>query len=131
MILNDKLSFDASHADTEIILQAMFIKNYLLQNGENVNICMQLLKPESSLNYHLSLDAEVVKKDQIVCIEQMKFSLMAKSCLCPGLVTLISNIIQSSGDPSEELQEKEQSNWGWLNEYWQGKTFEIYREEIP
>ena len=103
MILNDKLSFDASHADTEIILQAMFIKNYLLQNGENVNICMQLLKPESSLNYHLSLDAEVVKKDQIVCIEQMKFSLMAKSCLCPGLVTLISNIIQSSGDPSEEL----------------------------
>ena len=93
MILNDKLSFDASHADTEIILQAMFIKNYLLQNGENVNICMQLLKPESSLNYHLSLDAEVVKKDQIVCIEQMKFSLMAKSCLCPGLVTLISNII--------------------------------------
>ena len=40
MILNDKLSFDASHADTEIILQAMFIKNYLLQNGQNVNICM-------------------------------------------------------------------------------------------
>ena len=31
MILNDKLCFDASHADTEIILQAMFIKNYLLQ----------------------------------------------------------------------------------------------------
>ena len=43
-------------ADTEIILQAMFIKNYLQQKHLNVNICMQLLKPESSLNYHLSLD---------------------------------------------------------------------------
>ena len=30
MILNDKLSIDASHADTEIILQAMLIKNTLL-----------------------------------------------------------------------------------------------------
>lgn len=56
MILNDKLCFDASHADTEIILQAMFIKNYLLQMNQNVNICMQLMKPESNLNYHLSLD---------------------------------------------------------------------------
>lgn len=89
------------------------------------------MKPESNLNYHLSLDSEVVKKDQIVCIEQIKFSLMAKSCLCPGLVTLITNIIQSSGDPPEELEEKDQSNIGWLSEYWQGKTFEIYREEIP
>ena len=68
---------------------------------------MQLLKPESNLNYHLSLDTEVVKKDQIVCIEQIKYSLMAKSCLCPGLVTLISNIIQSSGEPNDELQEKD------------------------
>ena len=131
MILNDKLSFDASQADTEIILQAMFIKNYLQQTNQNVNICMQLLKPESNLNYHLSLDKEVVKKDQIVCIEQIKYSLMAKSCLCPGLVTLISNIIQSSGEPNDELQEKDQTHWGWLTEYWQGKTFEIYREEIP
>lgn len=56
MILNDKLSANAAHADTEIILQAMFIKNTLLQLDQNVNICMQLLKPESNLNYHLSLD---------------------------------------------------------------------------
>jgi len=129
--MNEKLSFDAAHSDTEIVLLAMFIKNTLLQMDQNINICMQLLKPESSLNYHLSLDQEVVKNDQIVCIEQIKFSLMAKSCLCPGLVTLITNIIQSSGDPPDELMEKDQSNWGWLTEYWQGKTFEIYREEIP
>ena len=65
------------------------------------------MKPESHLNYHLSLDQEVVKKDQIVCIEQIKFSLMAKSCLCPGLVTLISNIIQSSGDVLQEVEDKD------------------------
>lgn len=93
MIMNEKLSFDAARADTEIVLLAMFIKNTLVQMDQNINICMQLLKPESSLNYHLSLDQEVVKNDQIVCIEQIKFSLMAKSCLCPGLVTLITNII--------------------------------------
>ena len=47
----------------------MFIKNFLQQTNQNVDICMQLLKPESNLNYHLSLDKELVKKDQIVCIE--------------------------------------------------------------
>ena len=29
MILNDKMSLDASQADTDVILLAMFIKNYM------------------------------------------------------------------------------------------------------
>ena len=28
-------------------------------------------------------------------------SLLAKSCLCPGLITVISNLITSSGDPPD------------------------------
>ena len=59
---------------------------------------MQLLKPESITHYKLSLDSESIKGDQIVCVEQMKFSLMAKSCLCPGLVALITNLIKSGSE---------------------------------
>lgn len=70
----------------------------------------------------------------------MKLSLLAKSCLCPGLVALITNLIKSSKEPPEELEEmvmdktgssKKQDNWRWLHDYWSGKKYEIYRIEIP
>lgn len=73
---------------------------------------MQLLKPESFTHYELSLNKEDIKNDQIVCIESMKLSLLAKSCLCPGLVVLITNLIKSSKNPPKEIAEKKKNkNW--------------------
>lgn len=93
---------------------------------------MQLLKPESITHYELSLNKEDIKNDQIVCIESMKLSLLAKSCLCPGLVVLITNLIKSSKNPPKEIADKKSNkNWRWLHDYWQGKKYEIYRIEIP
>ena len=69
IVLNDKLSLDASYSDTNIILQAMIIRNFFQQEEVDVRICMQLLKPESITHYKLSLDAELIKDDQIVCVE--------------------------------------------------------------
>jgi hypothetical protein len=43
------------------------------------------------------------KHDQIVSVESMKLSLLAKSCLCPGLVALITNLIKSSAEPDETI----------------------------
>jgi len=75
---------------------------------------------------------EDIKNDQIVCIEAMKLSLLAKSCLCPGLIVLITNLIKSSNNPPKEiLDSREKKNWTWLHDYWQGKKYEIYRIEIP
>eukprot|EP00356_Strombidium_inclinatum_P015345 CAMPEP_0170485948 /NCGR_PEP_ID=MMETSP0208-20121228/5086_1 /TAXON_ID=197538 /ORGANISM="Strombidium inclinatum, Strain S3" /LENGTH=150 /DNA_ID=CAMNT_0010759761 /DNA_START=981 /DNA_END=1433 /DNA_ORIENTATION=+ len=114
IILSDKFSFDAEHEDTHTILEAMVIKNYLNQinqqnkkSGEQTmtSVCMQLLRPESITHYELSLSKdESTKYDQIVCIESMKLSLLAKSCLCPGLIVLITNLIKSSMDPDEDLE---------------------------
>ena len=95
-------------------------------------VCMQLLAPESITNYKLSLHENDVKNDQIVCIESLKLSLLAKSCQCPGLVVLITNLIKSSMDPPDDWEEKrEDPNFSWLYEYWKGKKFEIYRTKIP
>jgi hypothetical protein len=66
---------------------------------------MQLHKPESITHYELSLTKDEIKNDQIICIESMKLSLLAKSCLCPGLVALITNLIKSSKEPPPELEE--------------------------
>lgn len=67
-----------------------------------------------------------------MCIESLKLSLLAKSCLCPGLVVLVTNLIKSSKNPDDEITRKsDNKNWQWLHDYWQGKKYEIYRISIP
>jgi hypothetical protein len=155
IIFSDKLSFDAHKEDTHTILQAMVIKNQVSQLNQKsssedgagqeksssqpktTQVCMQLLKPESITRYELSLSKEEIKNDQIICIESLKLSLLAKSCLCPGLVALITNLIKSSKEPPDELtellekNESSEKNWRWLFDYWSGKEYELYRIEIP
>lgn len=90
-------------------------------------ICMQLLKLESIIHYKLSLATKDTMHDQYVCIESMKLSLLAKSCLCPGLVVLIANLIKSSAEPDEYLKGRNGVDWDWLKEYWNGMKYEIYK----
>ena len=71
--------------------------------GSNM-VCMQLLRHQSITHYDLSLGNDMTKNDQIVCIESLKLSLFAKSCICPGLVVLMTNLIKSSLE-SEQIDE--------------------------
>ena len=48
-------------------------------------------------------------------------NLLAKSCFAPGLISLMSNLIASTGDVEEEHYEED-----WLRDYSQGRGFEIY-----
>jgi len=133
VILSNKHGCD-DQADTQTILQAMVVKNYLKANQtkKETKVLMQLLNPSSITHYELSLNSEETKNDQILCIESMKLSLIAKSCLCPGLVVLICNLIKSSIDCPKEIEnQRNDPNFRWLYEYCCGKGNEIYRVEIP
>jgi hypothetical protein len=47
-------------------------------------------------------------------------------------VVLITNLIKSSQDPESDLEDsKEEPDYAWLYNYWNGKKFEIYRISIP
>ena len=52
------------------------------------------------------MSQDEIKNDQILCIESVKLSLLAKSCLCPGLIALVTNLIKSSADPDESVVDK-------------------------
>ena len=86
-------------------------------------MCLQFIRPEGQKHYKLSVK---IQNDQIVCVEELKLSLLAKSCLCPGFVALISNLISSSNDPPN----KSELEYQWLEEYWKGKAYEIYQIKI-
>lgn len=131
VIMSNNLSSDPSKEDANTILQAMVIKKYLKQHEySRCLVKLQLLKPESIMHYELSLNKET-KNDQIVCIENLKLSLLAKSCTTPGLISLISNLIKSCEDRPDPSKLPKGAEWAWLSEYWAGKSHEIYRVPIP
>lgn len=68
--------------------------------------------------------------DLSVCIQEIKLNLLAKSCLCPGLTTLVHNLVTSHNDDEDGggagggVDDNETS---WLEEYSAGMEYEIYR----
>lgn len=62
----------------------------------------------------------------MLCVEELKLNLLAKSCLCPGLVSFIANLIASSGEPPK----RSESDNAWLEDYWHGKGYEVYQVNI-
>jgi len=131
IIMSNNLTSDPAKEDANTILQAMVIKKFLKQHEHSrCMVRLQLLKPESIMHYELSLNKDT-KNDQIVCIENLKLSLLAKSCTTPGLISLISNLIKSCDDPPDQSKLIKGREWEWLSEYWKGKSHEIYRVLIP
>ena len=88
--MSNKYTPEPDEEDSKTILIAIFIKKYLKGKRVNSRLCMQLLRSEGKTHYILSLNKQV-KNDQVVCIEELKLSLFAKSCLCPGLIAMMTN----------------------------------------
>ena len=83
---------------------------------------MQLIKPESQIHYYSSLN--IPSKDQLIIVEEIKMNLLAKSCFSPGLISMMSNLIASSGEPNFPQADD------WLQEYTEGMGHEIYRVQL-
>lgn len=135
IIFNDKLSNDPYSSDHQNLLLGIFIKkfvyNYNIEEkstNKNFRLCMQLIKSENKYHYFNALQSIYCKKmqpDQLITIEEIKMNLLAKSCLTPGVLALISNLVMSSS-PLPLGHDKD-----WLKEYSEGKNHEIYRVCLP
>lgn len=128
VILTDKYSLYPHAIDHQNILLALFIKKFLLKKKiVNSTIYLQLIKPENKIHYlsgleSLSIDSKL-NDDRMIIIEEIKMNLLSKSCLIPGIMPLIANLVRSSGSSNE-------TNFLWLNEYLDGIEQEIYRTEL-
>ena len=49
---------------------------------------------------------ETVQWLQIIIVEEVKMSLLAKSCFAPGIISFVSNLIASSEDAEDENEEE-------------------------
>lgn len=89
-----------------------------------------MLKPENKDLYFKSLGGND-HLDQVICVEELKLYLLAKTCLCPGINTLISILI-TSNKPQYDPNQFNNTNQLfcqnlWINEYIAGMQNEIYR----
>ena len=96
------------------------------KNDDNISskLIIQLLKPESVQSFSLLISGKK-SDEQIVCIDQLKISLLAKGCMCKGIITLISNLIITNN--FDESVEEQLGKLTWIEEYKNGKDYEIYK----
>lgn len=130
ILLTNKKS-RSSFEDQRNILNALSIKKYVYGANihskdfvmHNMRIILQLIKPESKNLYAKSQNLSWAN-DQVIIVEEIKMNLLAKSCFAPGLISLISNLIASSGDCDDEFDSD------WVQDYALGMGNEIYRKKI-
>jgi potassium large conductance calcium-activated channel subfamily M alpha protein 1 len=87
-------------------------------------VCLQVLQPSSKDLYFNSLAGN--DTDQVICVDELKLYLLAKTCLCPGINTLISFLIQST-KPSYDVSKYDRESENWIDDYLNGMQNEIYR----
>lgn len=123
LILTDKSATSREERDAETILTALAIKRFLYNRiGRDVYTYMQLLRPESKEHFLKTMPRHM--SATIVCVEQLKMNLLATSCFCPAMTTLIYNLIASDSGTSP------QEEGSWTSEYLEGLGYEVYRTSL-
>ncbi|EGZ09626.1 hypothetical protein PHYSODRAFT_521894 [Phytophthora sojae] len=114
-VLASKAAPNTKQTDAETVMRLLAIRNY----NPDLPVYTQIVSPVF-LDYINGVDA-----DQLLCLDQIKISLLAKSCLCPGLVTLISNLFRST------TLVNRQTLTSWEQEYAEGMALEVYATTLP
>ena len=119
--------FDNNKEDENFITSFKKKINTIFKKNKNIfRICLQLNRPESTNYYYSTLQVKYHKRmlpDKLLVIEHIKMNLLSKSCLTPGIISLISNLVISS-TAENSLQKNEPE---WIKEYTEGQQYEIYR----
>ena len=120
--------FDNNKNEDNFMTKTSFKKKIstIFKKNKNIfRICLQLNRPESTSYYYSTLQVKYQKNmlaDKLLVIEHIKMNLLSKSCLTPGIISLISNLVVSSTAQNFSKNEPE-----WLKEYSEGQQYEIYR----
>ena len=112
-IIADKHSNSPIEEDNGNLLRLISIKN----TTDKIPVIIQVLRSISKEQIS-NIPGWVDYRDIAVCLNELKLGLLAQSCMCPGLSTLIANLFYTSGD-SKVSQD-------WQNLYLHGASNELY-----
>ena len=131
ILLANKHSTKPKDEDAKTIMKALTIRKHSYRYGinDNLNIYMQLLLPETKKMYFSALTKDSQTHDQIICVEEIKLQMLGKSCVCPGINTIIASLT-TSNKPTVNDDLGDNNNEEWYKEYLEGLGTEIYNITI-
>ena len=93
VILANKNTSNPNLEDHTNILSTFSVKNYVKRlTNQDIRVCLQILKPENKDLLYGNLE-DRMRVNQVICVEELKLFLLAKTCICPGINTIISILI--------------------------------------
>ena len=146
-LMGNKFSVDPDDEDAKTILQHYSIKRYLSSRDScDPLFCLQMIRPEN--RRHLAVNDSDDDKEVVVCLNEVKMGVIAKSCMFPGTGTLLFNLLTSFADNDEDGgdsgdedleggidsdmdgSDDDDDDIGWIQEYQKGCDWEIYTTEL-
>lgn len=141
-ILADKFASNADTEDTVTILKNFSVKRYCHIHNVFAQpfFCLQLIRPENQRHLETELGGISSFTDTdnasnvIVCVNEVKMGVIAKSATFPGSNTLIMNLLASFADDDEneggDNDDEDEDVGNWVDEYHRGCDWEIYTSEL-
>lgn len=132
IIFTNKNALNPNIADYQSLMLSLYLKKYFWhnsnKNGKNTpfKLCLQINKQKNCKHYFLGLQniyKKYMSSDILLVIESLKINLLSKSCLTPGIISLISNLVISSGIKNTSYINESD----WIKEYIEGQQYEIYK----
>mmetsp|Transcript_23872 Transcript_23872/g.35024 ORF Transcript_23872/g.35024 Transcript_23872/m.35024 type:complete len:1148 (-) Transcript_23872:179-3622(-) len=144
-LMGNKFSSNPDEEDAKTILQQFSIRRFITSTQScDPLFCLQLIRPEN--RRHLATEDPDSDKELVVCLNEMKMGVIAKTCMFPGTGTMIFNLLTSfaedddddndAGDTDgpgsdEDCSEDDMDDGGsWMQEYQRGCDWEIYTTEM-
>ena len=115
-IMANKFASTPLEEDNANLLRLVSVKN----TTTDVPVIIQLLLSTSKKQV-CSIEGWKIGRDIALCLNELKLGLLAQSCICPGMSTLIANLFYTSNFPTPF---KETDAWKEL--YISGASNEIY-----
>jgi hypothetical protein len=114
----DKLTNNPLEEDNANLLRLVSVKN----TTTDVPVIIQLLLSTSKKQVH-NIEGWKIGRDIALCLNELKLGLLAQSCICPGISTLIANLFYTSDFPSLTIFKDKDD---WKEQYISGASNEIY-----
>lgn len=144
-IFANKYTPSADEEDAKVILQQLSISKYVAHHDSDSPVfCLQIGRPENRRHLTKKNKAKVdsgtqTHDDLVVCINELKMGILAKSVVFPGMSVLLFNLLSSFSEEEEDEVDEEEGEHGveekaattsWLEEYQLGCDWEIYSTNL-
>ena len=117
-IMANKSSNSPLEEDNANLLRLVSVKNTIT----DVPVIVQVLLGTSKMQV-INIEGWKIGRDIALCLNELKLGLLAQSCICPGISTLVANLFYTSNFPVLNFFSEMDT---WKEQYIRGASNEIY-----